>query len=801
MSTATLSLVSPPAATEVASCRHCGDRCDVPVVSASGTFCCRGCEAVYRIIANHGLGAFYTCAPEASVVKPRTTADPERFAVLDDPAVHHRFVDARPDGRATATFVLPAIHCASCVWLLERLHCLDPAIGRSEVDLYRRTLRVEFTPGALTLRRLAEQIAALGYEPQLDPERLPAAMPASRRSLYLRIGVAGFAFGNVMLFSIPRYANGAPLEPEFQRLFDVLNLLFALPVLFFSASVYFQSAWRALWARTMVLDIPIALGLLALFGRSVFDIATGTGEGFLDSFAGLVFFLLIGRLFQQKAFDRIAFDRTMRSFLPLSVRVERGATAEMTRIDALQPGDTIVIRPGEVVPADSVLLGEHGAIDYAFVTGESRAHDVKRDAVVSAGGRAVGQSLRLAVIRPVSQGRLADLWNHPVFARAKTHWLATVSSRFGWWFTAGALALALIGAVAWWPDAAMSLQVATAVLIIACPCALTLAAPIALGTAMGQLGRSGCYLKHPAVALDLARIDSIVFDKTGTLTTTVGDAGIVSSGFTLHEFARIRRLAAESVHPISRAIVGRAPVTGTVSAVREEAGRGLAGQVDGIRVAIGTAEFISSLGRDWLPHDDRTWAIVGDSRPGWIRVEGTEREGIADAVRRLSRSVRVSLYSGDGSQQVERWRDLFGRHLRARMTPEAKLSAIRKRQARGRRVLMVGDGLNDAGALAGADVGLAVSDDTACLVPACDGVIRGDRVRFLPEYLRYARRGRRVIAICFTVSVLYNGLGLALALAGRLTPLATAILMPVSSLTVIALAAGLMRRGARELPA
>ena len=756
---------------------------------------------MYRIIEEHGLGAFYACAPEERVPTPAAARDPDRFAVLDDPDISGRFTNVGPNGRATATLVLPAIHCASCVWLLERLHRLDPGIGRSEVDLYRRTVRVEFNPGAITLRQLAERIATLGYEPQLDPERLPAAMPPSRRGLYLRIGVAGFAFGNVMLFSIPRYANGAPLEPEFQRLFDVLNLLFALPVLFFSASVYFQSAWRALRARTMVLDIPIALGLAALFGRSVFDIATGTGEGFLDSFAGLVFFLLIGRLFQQKAFDRIAFDRTMRSFLPLSVRVEQGRTAEMTPIDALQPGDTIVVRPGEVVPADSALLDEGGAIDYAFVTGESRAHELLKDAVVSAGGRVVGRALRLSVIRPVSQGRLADLWNHPIFARAKTHWLATVSSRFGWWFTAGALGLALAGAVLWWPDAGMSLQVATAVLIIACPCALTLAAPIALGTAMGQLGRSGCYLKHPAVALDLARIDAIVFDKTGTLTTAAGDAGIVSSGFTLEEYGRLRRLAAESVHPISRAIVGRTPVTGTVSAVREEPGRGLVGLVDGVRVAIGTAEFISSLTGDRVPHDDRTWAVVGRSRPGWVRVEAADREGIADAIRRLGRSVRVSLYSGDGSQHLDRWRHLFGRHIRFRMTPEAKLSAIRRRQARGRRVLMVGDGLNDAGALAGADVGLAVSDDTACLVPACDGVIRGDRVRFLPEYLRYARRGRRVIALCFTVSVLYNGLGLALALAGRLTPLATAILMPVSSLTVIALAAGLMRRGGRELPA
>ena len=518
---------------------------------------------MFRVIADHDLGAFYACDPGAGVSQAAAaTRDPARFAVLDDPAVASRFVESLPGGDAVATFAVPALHCASCVWLLERLYRTGDGIGRSEVDLLRRTVRVHFSPATISLRAVAERIAALGYEPLLDSERPAAAMPPARRTLYLKIGLAGFAFGNVMLFSIPRYANGAPLDPQFQRLFDTLNILFAIPVLLYSASDYFRSSWAALRTRTMVLEVPVAIGLVALFGRSAFDIVTRHGEGFLDSFSGLVFFLLIGRLFQQKTFDAIAFDRTMKSFMPLSVRVERGTTAEMRPLEALRSGDTIAIRPQEVVPADGLLVDEHGEIDYAFVTGESTPHDVRRGETVSAGGRVLGRTLRFAVTRPVSHSRLADLWNHPVFARPKAHWLTSVSSRFGWWFTVGALALALAGAIAWWPDAAMSLQVATAVLIIACPCALTLAAPIALGTAMGRLGAHGCYLKHPAVALDLGRIDTIAFDKTGTLTTTAGEARVTTSGFTPGEWQRIQRLAAESVHPVSRAIAGRAEVIG-----------------------------------------------------------------------------------------------------------------------------------------------------------------------------------------------------------------------------------------------
>ena len=365
-------------------CRHCGDRCDAPIATAAGTFCCQGCEAVFRIFDSHVGDSPRACPVPLADDAETSPGDPDKFAVLDDPVVARRFVHPGAAGLEIATFVVPAIHCASCVWLLERLYQLDAGVGRSEVDLVRRTVRIEFSPAGPHLRRVAERLAGLGYDPLLDPERLPAAMPPSRRALYLKIGVAGFAFGNVMLFSIPRYVNGGPLDPEFQRLFDVLNLLFALPVLLYSASDYFVSAWRAIRTRTMRLDVPIALGLLALFGRSVADIAAGRGEGFLDSFSGLVFFLLIGRLFQQKAFDGIAFDRTVRSFLPLSVRVERGLSAKVTPLDLLRPGDVISVRPQEVVPADCTLLDADGAIDYAFVSGESDAQRLRRGDLVSA---------------------------------------------------------------------------------------------------------------------------------------------------------------------------------------------------------------------------------------------------------------------------------------------------------------------------------------------------------------------------------------------------------------------------------
>jgi Cu+-exporting ATPase len=778
-----------------ALCRHCGETCATHGVhTAAGSFCCTGCASVFELLQAHGLTRFYSCDPDAGVSQRTASArDADRFSVLDDPAVALRLVDSHDGTFSHVTFSVPSLHCASCLWLLEQLWRFDEGIGRSEADLMRRTVRVAFRPDRTTLRALAERLASLGYEPVVDGERSAGHMPQARRDLYLKLGIAGFAVGNMMLFSIPRYANGAPLDPAFQRLFDALNVMFAIPVLVYSAADFFRAAWQSVRMRVMTLDVPVAMGLAVLFVRSLWDILTRSGEGFLDSFAGLVFFLLIGRLFQQMAFDRIAFDRTVRSFLPLSVRVATGARIAMRRIEELAVGDVIVVRPQEVVPADACLLDTYGRIDRAFVTGEQHPVPVQAGDTIGAGARIVGEALRLQVLRRVSHSRLAELWNNPVFTQKPSHWITTVSARFGQWFTIGALALAALGFWAWWPDVRMAAQVATAVLIIACPCALTLAAPITLGTTLGMLGQAGVYLKQGAVALELSRVDTIAFDKTGTLTTAEAAATVDLDGLDDRDWARVRRLAAQSIHPVSRALAGRATVEGDIRDVREVVGEGIRGVVDDAIVAVGTASFVSRVAE--LPMGSpggRTWASVA-GRTGSFVLATPERAGMAEAAIALGASHETWLLSGDHDDEAPRWRHVFGDRMRFRQAPEDKLRTVQARQSAGRHVLMIGDGLNDAGALAAAAVGIAVSDDTACLVPACDAVIRGDRLTLLPAVLRYARRARAVIVLCFVVSVAYNVIGLTLALTGRLTPLATAILMPVSSLTVVGLSVGLMR--------
>ena len=607
-----------------------------------------------------------------------------------------------------------------------------------------------------------------------------------------------------MLFSVPHYANGGPLDDGFQRIFDGLNMAFALPVLLFSASDYFRTALRAVRTRTMAVEVPVALGLAVLFGRSVVDIVSGRGAGFMDSFAGLVFFLLIGRLFQQKVFDRVAFDRTFRSFLPLSVQVEQkaGGVAAVP-IERLQIGDRVLMRRHEVVPADAVLLEDAAQVDYAFVTGEQTPVLVRAGETVRAGGRVLDRAVRLRLLEEASHSQLARFWSEQVDGRAKEYWLTAVASRFGKWFTVAAVGIAAAGAAAWWPDVTASLTVATAVLIVACPCAITLSAPITLGTAMGLLGTRGLYLKHPAIALDLSRIDTVAFDKTGTLTMSGQQATVEHDGLDDLALSQVRRLAAESVHPTSRAIAASstndAAAAGRPRLVCEVAGEGLCGIVDGMRVAIGTAAFVEAqTGIASLAPDGATRVVVGEQR-GWMRVTTPARAGIDRAVTALGADHQVCLLSGDHGGGSDRWSSVFGRRMHFRQSPQDKLAFIADARAHGRHVLMVGDGLNDAGALAAADVGIAVTDETACLAPACDAVISGARLAALPAFLAYARRARQVIVACFVVSILYNAIGLGLALAGALTPLAAAIFMPVSSLTIVGMSSGLMRWSARRM--
>jgi P-type Cu+ transporter len=503
-------------------CFHCGEPCNDPSLTKEGkAFCCRGCLFVHDLLAESGLGQFYDLDRHPGV-RIRQPARRDQWAYLDDPALQQRLLDFTDGKISRVTFQIPAIHCVACVWLLENLFRLHPGIGRSQVNFPRREAAITFAPERIALSKLVGLLASIGYEPVLTLGELEKHKgdPARKRQ-WLQVGIAEFAFGNIMLLSLPVYLGLDSLSgPLFRVIFGYLSLALAAPVVFYSASDYWRSAKLSLRQRMLTLDVPIVVGLAALYAQSAFEIVLGRGPGYLDSLAGLVFFLLCGRVFQQKTHDRMAFDRDFKCFFPLSVTRKTSAAEESIPISNLQVGDRLLLRNGELVLADARLVNGPACIDYSFVTGEAEPVAKEAGDYLYAGGRQMGGVIEVETAKAVSQSHLTSLWNHEAFQKDRESDLNTLTNRFGRWFTLIVIAVA-VGAGLFWlvfGDAGRAVKAFISVLIVACPCALALAAPFTLGTAQRLLARTQVFLKNGLVLERMAQVEAIVFDKTGTLT-------------------------------------------------------------------------------------------------------------------------------------------------------------------------------------------------------------------------------------------------------------------------------------------
>ena len=811
-------------------CRHCGTACGAQAVEDGGKpFCCAGCRTVYELLNESGLGQFYTLqdTPGRPVV---SSSGADRYRYLDELSVRERLVDYSDDRVTRVTFRLPAIHCVACVWLLENLFRLREGIGPSRVDFARRELSLSFDPRILRLGELAALLESLGYEPDLtlaDLDRRPRAPQAQR--LWLQIGVAGFAFGNTMLFSLPSYFGlDSASGPTFRALVGWLSLALSLPVVGFSALDYWRTSWNSLRLRRLTMEVPIAVGIAAIFLQSVAEVISGRGEGYFDSLAGLLFFLLCGRLFQQKTYDRLSFDRDYTAFFPLSVirlgGTDGGAEAsseERVALARLRVGDCLRLRSGELIPADARLIRGAAVVDYSFVTGESEPVTRAAGELLYAGGRQTGGVIEVEMVKPVSESYLASLWNQDAFRKEKDDTFNTLTNRTSRRFTWIILGLA-VGAALFWAvrDPSKSLRSFTGILIVACPCALALAAPFTLGAAMRALGRRQIFLRNAEVIEALARVDTVVFDKTGTLTTP--HAGPVTwNGVTLDagEALWIAAVARQSTHPLSARLAGwletRHPgldVSGApVESFRELAGAGVEGVVAGRRITLGSAAWIASrCPRAILPEAPVSGAFLSGSSIVHVAVDGAVRGAVAVAgslrpeteqlLSRLGTDYDTALLSGDHARDRERFARLFapGAALHFNQTPSDKLEFVRGLQDSGRSVMMVGDGLNDAGALRQSDVGVAVVERVGAFSPASDVILDATRVTRTGELLRFSRQTVRVVRASFGLSALYNAVGLAIAASGNLSPVVCAVLMPLSSMTVVGFAVGMTHLLARR---
>lgn len=774
------------------TCYHCGADCPNDTIRADEhVFCCQGCLGVYELLRSHDACTYYDVEDH-----PGQRPDGLQEARFDglDAASGLRAPDTAP-GRSMFTVQLPDMHCASCVWLLERLSRFDTGIISSRVDLLSRALTVDYRTGQTTPSKIAMLLTSLGYPPVVvtDTERQDGQR-RSRRRLTTQLGVAGFAAGNVMMIGLSKYVAGpGGLSSDVDLTLRVIEIALSLPVLFFCAQPWLRSAFGSLRKGVVNLDVPVSVGILTIFLRSMVDILVFHSEGFLDSFTGLVFFLLIGRLFQQRAFEALEFDRSMRSFFPLSATVLRRGRQQEVAIEDLSVGDTIVVRNSEVIPADSVLLRTGAVVDYAYLTGESEPLECAPGAMLFAGGRIMGRSAELNVVKPSTSSYMASLWSRQDIHTQRRS-LSWTSERFGLTFTASVLAVAIVAALAWLPDVGMSLSVFSSVLIIACPCALTLAMPITFGTAMTMLSRRGIFLKNVAALGELQRVTHVVFDKTGTLTSPE-QAEYVGEDLAPSLRMAFSSMARHSTHPMSRAIARQSPWTDVpIADVEEIPGKGLTCRLGERKLALG------SVGLADVPMTDVTidvnrsgaMAIIDGRAVGRFVMRHVLRSGAREMIQRLGRrSISTSVISGDGPDSGAALEGVFSAgDLHMSATPEQKVAYVQHVQRRGGHVLMVGDGLNDIAAMAAANVSVAVSNGASRIVPACDVMIDADHIGELDHMLQYATAQNRVVGAAFWFTMIYNALGFTLACSGHLSAVITAIMMPISSLLVIAISVG-----------
>lgn len=767
-------------------CFHCAQACEEILWLDDKPFCCYGCRTVYEILSANQLCQYYSLDTNPGVQLKEVSE--ETYQYLDEADIRKKLLEFDSPTFARATLHVPAIHCVSCIWLLENLHKIDQGILHTEVHFAQKKVTLSFNPEKINLGAIARLLASLGYVPRINLDADEAITPKTDRSLVIKVAIAGFCFGNVMLFSFPEYLGIDQSDETLMRIFSWLNLGLSVPVLVYSAWDYFTSAARSFRQKQINIDVPIAVGLIALFFRSGYDIISATGPGYLDSFTGLVFFLLIGRWFQSKTYESLAFNRDFKAYFPLAInRLDQGEWKPVV-IYKLSPGDVIRVRNMEIIPADSVLLGGQAFIDYSFVTGESRPETIGKGELVYAGGRLIGTPVELEVRKKTSQSHLTSLWNHEAFRKVEENKFQKVIDRAARKFTWVVLAIALLTGIYWYQtNPAEMWLVITSVLMVACPCALALAAPFTFGSVLRVFGKNHLYLKNTDVVERLAGIDAVVFDKTGTLTHGKNPKVTFSGVLAPSESRAIRALTSYSTHPLSRLITKSIPsgAVSHVSAFREIPGKGLEGTVDGRTYRIGSATF---AGAPQEPDGAGTHVFVSadGAAKGWYTIHSSVRENLSAMIRRLGGKC-AGLLSGDRDGDREEMLKIFGPSVQLlfNQSPQDKLAYVQNLQRKGYRVLMAGDGLNDAGALKQSDVGIAVTDDSGVFTPASDGILYGDRIRSLDKFLSVARASFNVVKAGFAISFFYNAIALSFAVSGHLTPLVAAILMPISSISVV----------------
>lgn len=795
-------------------CFHCGDPCvDGEIKKDDKSFCCQGCKTVYNILHENDLGYYYDLEKTPGI---SPNQDEGKFDFLDNQDIVEKLLEFNDGGTQVVSFLIPSIHCSSCIWILENLNKLIPDVKSSQVNFPEKTVRITISGPDKSIKNLVQLLTRIGYEPYISLEDSEKEEKRKDRSLIYKLGIAGFAFGNIMFLSLPEYFEDYDFWLEqFKPFFRWLMFAFSLPVVFYSASGYFSSAYKGLRSGILNIDIPIALGIIALFLRSTLDVVMDWGTGFFDSLAGLLFFLLLGKFFQQKTYSYLSFERDYKSYFPIAVtrllRTESGEVVEeQIEVYKVEKGDRLLVRNNEILPVDAILIKGEALIDYSFVTGEAEPIPKQSGDKLFAGGKQQSGILEVEVLKPVSQSYLTQLWSNDVFAKDRQSSFKSLTDGISKRFTIGILTIAFTATLYWlFADPSKAFDVFTAVLIIACPCAIALAAPFTLGNLLRIYGREKLYLKEASVIEQMAKVDTVVFDKTGTLTTNrKNDITYEGLELTEEEKQLLTGTLRASNHPLSRALYSILEKNNirTPEEFEEKVGKGMESRYGDQSLKVGAFDFVNihntSESPETLEFINKTVVHISSNEnyKGRYVFNNQYRQGVSETFKALG-SKNLVVLSGDNDGERERLEEMLpkGTAMYFNQKPEDKLSFIKSLQENGKVVMMVGDGLNDAGALKQSDVGIAISENTNVFSPACDGIMDASRFEQFADYLWLSKRGVRIINYAFLFSLFYNLIGVSFAVTGHLKPVVAAILMPLSSISIVAFTTIMSQQAGKRL--
>ncbi len=801
-----------------AVCYHCGlpasgaSACTGEIAGTSRSFCCSGCKEVCHVIYESGLDGFYAkLSVQENTLAPPPDA-PSDLDQYDMEEVQREFVNKLPDGGRAAHLLVEGIHCAACVWLIEKALGNLPGVTRAEVNLARQRLQLEWQPQQVVLSAILRRLVALGYAAvPFDPETAEGQLKRRNRRLLFRMGFAAFGAMNMMWISIALYAGAfSGIDAEYKQFFHWVSFAIATPVLFYSGGPFLVSAWRGLMVRHLTMDLPIAIGALSTYSYSLWRTLQGNGEVYFDTVATFLFVILVGRYLEAMA-RRNAASASLH-LMELQPRtallLDESGQEKRIGVRKLAIGDCVLVRPGDKIPADGCVIEGDSHVNEAMLTGESQPVHKSLQSRVSAGTVNGEGVLKVRVEQAGGDTALARIIRLVEIAQGSKARVQRLADRIVPWFVAVTLLLATVTFAFWIrSDFDTALLAATAVLIITCPCALGLSTPMSIVVSTGAAARMGVLIRNGEALEDLSRVTHVVFDKTGTLTEGNLRVSRIQVCDPMLNEAQLLGLAGalerNFTHPLAQAIVKEAEERGLGFAAAEKLqasnGLGVVGHVAGKQLWLGNARWMAQAGLtipDDVQHSLQVTStamgvavMLGDKDRvlGVIHLEDRLREGARELLDRLrGQGMGITLLTGDTNRAAHHLQAQLGAmRIVAELLPEDKAREIEILQRQGEKVLMVGDGVNDAPALARADVSIAMESGTDVSMECSDVVLMGSDLRKLPYAIEIGRQALRTIRQNLTLSLAYNVILIPVAMAAWVTPVLAAVAMPISSLLVI----------------